>query len=306
MHDALRRIDLNLLPVFDALYRHRSVAAAADELAMSPSACSHALSRLRSALADELFVRYGAAMQPTAQAEQLAPSISDALHLLSDRLAHSVPFLPAESQQTFTFAASDFTAFTLLPELVSAIENEAPHIRFKVVQTTHRDAMDDLAAGRAQFVLGFSDEYSKPYDGIATIASQPEKYAVARSARHSRITDTLTLEQYLSERHVAVVPWSDDGSVIDASLARLGLRRDVAIELPTMMAAPYIVAGSDFLATLPARVIGQLQGAVPLIAHPVPFQTPEFTLKLLFHSRHARLPGHLWVRERIASIFGHH
>lgn len=67
MHDTLRRIDLNLLLVFDALFRHRSVVVAADELSLGASACSHALSRLRGALDDELFVRYGSAMQPTAR-----------------------------------------------------------------------------------------------------------------------------------------------------------------------------------------------------------------------------------------------
>jgi hypothetical protein len=55
MHPALRRLDLNLLPVFDAIYRHRSVRLAADELAMSTSALSHALSRLRATLNDPLF-----------------------------------------------------------------------------------------------------------------------------------------------------------------------------------------------------------------------------------------------------------
>ncbi len=33
MHDVLRRIDLNLLLMSDALFRHRAVAAAADERA---------------------------------------------------------------------------------------------------------------------------------------------------------------------------------------------------------------------------------------------------------------------------------
>ena len=68
MHEALRRLDMNLLLVFDALVRLGSVAAAAEELAMSPSACSHALTRLRGALSDPLFVRYGSGMQPTARA----------------------------------------------------------------------------------------------------------------------------------------------------------------------------------------------------------------------------------------------
>ena len=59
MHRNLRLLDLNLLLVFDALYRHRRVAEAASELAMSPSAFSHALSRLRSSLNDPLFSRQG-------------------------------------------------------------------------------------------------------------------------------------------------------------------------------------------------------------------------------------------------------
>lgn len=64
MHPVLRRLDLNLLPVFDAIYRHRSVRLAADELAMSTSALSHALSRLRITLNDPLFFREGHRMSP--------------------------------------------------------------------------------------------------------------------------------------------------------------------------------------------------------------------------------------------------
>ena len=84
MHSDLRRLDLNLLVALDALLRRRSVSAAADELAMSPSALSHALARLRVALDDELFVRIGNAMQPTAHAERLAGPVSAALALLSN------------------------------------------------------------------------------------------------------------------------------------------------------------------------------------------------------------------------------
>ncbi len=83
MHPVLRRIDLNLLPVFDAVYRSRSVRPAAEELAMSTSALSHALSRLRSALNDPLFYREGHRMCPSVYASQLAPSIASALKFLN-------------------------------------------------------------------------------------------------------------------------------------------------------------------------------------------------------------------------------
>lgn len=300
MHHKLRRIDLNLLLVFEALYRHRSVVLAADELAMSPSACSHALSRLRSAFSDELFLRYGSAMQPTAHAEQLAIPIADALQLLSGRLVDAGPFVPASSTESFIFAASDFTAFALLPSLVERIESRAPHLRIKVLHAAHRDALDDLAAGRANFVAGIADEYSSPAEGIESIEGSAEEYVVVHRKAHPRIGRALTLDQYLQERHVAVIPWTDAGSVIDTALASQGLQRDVAVELPGMMAAPFIIASSDYLMTLPKRVALKMGAAAALVMHPTPFAAPDFRLSVLYHARQAGLPGHRWMREQIA------
>ncbi len=83
MHLDLKRLDLNLLLVFEAVYRLRSVTRAAAELALSASALSHALIRLRKALADELFYRVGNDMHPTVYADSLAPAVSESLALLA-------------------------------------------------------------------------------------------------------------------------------------------------------------------------------------------------------------------------------
>jgi len=86
VHHLLRRLDLNLLLAFDALHRHRNVSTAASELAISASAFSHALARLRQALDDELFLRQGNRMQPTQRAEQLAGPVAAALRTLGEGL----------------------------------------------------------------------------------------------------------------------------------------------------------------------------------------------------------------------------
>ncbi|MFT4173831.1 MAG: LysR family transcriptional regulator [Rhodocyclaceae bacterium] len=299
MHSTLRRLDLNLLTVFDALYRCRSVAAAADELAMSPSACSHALARLRNALSDELFVRYGNAMQPTAQADQMAGAIGDALRQLADGLGQAGPFIAARSTQSFVLTASDFTAFAFLPGFIARIAAQAPHVRINVLNARHRDSLDDLAAGRAHFVLGIADEFSGPYEGIEVLDGLTDDYVIACRQGHDRIGATLSLDQYLAERHVAVMPWSDAGSVIDAALARHGWQRDVAVRLPSLLAAPFIVAHSPYLITLPRRVAVPLSQAAPLVLHEAPFETPRYTLKILFHARHAGSPAHRWMREQM-------
>ena len=306
MHDLLRRLDLNLLLIFDALFRHRSVVAAADELSMSPSACSHALSRLRVAFSDELFVRYGSAMQPTIKAEQMADGIADALRILSNRLPNSGVFVPATSKQTFVFAATDYTAFALLPKLIPCIAQQAPNVCIKVVYSTRRDSIDELAAGRIHFALGFSDESGSmgDGDGLETLDFFSDEYVIAARQDHPRIEHELNLEQYLAERHIVVLPWSDEVSLIDVMLAKQGLKREVSVQLPSVMAAPFIVANSDLLITVPLRAAQQLIDAAPLKVFSAPFHAPRFTLRALYHSRYGSMPGHRWMRDQMLLALG--
>lgn len=305
MHDSLRRIDLNLLLVFDALFRQRSVVLAADELSLSASACSHALSRLRSALGDELFVRYGNGMQPTAKAEQMASGVRDALQTLTGSLGDFGAFDPATSRQTFVFAATDFTAFALLPALVASLERDAPHVRVRVIYSTHSESRDDLAAGRIHFALGFSDEdeaRQSEQTGLESLDGLTDDYVVAMRKGHPRIKKKLSLAQYLAERHVVVTPWQTEGSVIDAKLLAAGHIRTVAVQLPSVMAAPFIVANSELLITLPRSAALQLADAIPLAIHPAPFSMPRYTLKVYFHKRHAQSPAHRWMREHMPRV----
>lgn len=304
MHDLLRQMDLNLLPVFDALFRHRSVAAAADELAMSPSACSHALARLRSALADELFVREGTAMEPTARAKKWAAGIQDGLQTLTTSLGQGRAFHAASSRQTFVFAATDFTAFALLPRLAASLEASAPRVRIKVEHSRRRDSVEALASGRVHFALGFSDETATVHPGLDAVEFFEDDYVVLARKGHPRVRSKPSVAQYLKERHVAVVPWDDEASVIDSALVRLKHSRDVAVELPSMWAAPAVVATTDFLLTLPRSAAAHAMASLPLALFPVPFRAPPYTLKAFFHPRHASTPGHQWILAQLTKALG--
>lgn len=148
MHPALRRLDLNLLLVFDAIYRHSSVRLAADELAMSTSALSHALSRLRVALNDPLFFREGHRMCPSVYATQLAPSIASVLKLLNQELTRQPEFSAADSTERIQIAITDFTALCIFPALMQKLQHEAPGLRFELRYLPHSPALTELLAGR--------------------------------------------------------------------------------------------------------------------------------------------------------------
>jgi hypothetical protein len=68
----LSAVDLNLLVAFEALYAEQSVTAAAQRLHVGQPVMSASLGRLRSLFADDLFVRVGRAMRPTAKADEIA------------------------------------------------------------------------------------------------------------------------------------------------------------------------------------------------------------------------------------------
>src|SRR5713226_10021293 len=82
----LGAIDLNLLLVFDAIMRDRSVTRAGQRLGLSQPAMSHALTRLRHMLKDDLFIRSPKGMLPTPRAEQLAIPVRMALDGLQQSL----------------------------------------------------------------------------------------------------------------------------------------------------------------------------------------------------------------------------
>lgn len=302
MHSVLRNLDMNLLLVFDSLYRHGSVTDSANELALSPSALSHSLNRLRVSLGDPLFVRTGGRMTPTAKAENIAPTISGALSSLSVCLHDQDTFTPGKSTGAFTFAATDYTAAVILPALISRINHLAPGITIKLVYSRDFNADEDLLSGKVDFALGFEEEQKLPRRGIEAVTCFTDDYAVAVRQGHPDIKDILTRKQYINAGHVVVRPWAESRSVIDRYLENQQIRRRVMVELPSLMIAPLIVSQTDLVITLPKRGISSVFDMKNLTVFAPPFPTPQYILKAYYSVALGNSPGHSWMREQIMGI----
>ncbi|MBX9268934.1 LysR substrate-binding domain-containing protein [Chromobacterium violaceum] len=301
IHPGLRGLDLNLLLLLDALFRAGSVQGAADSLAISASACSHALARLCLALGDQLFVRVGGGMRPTPRAEQLAPLVEAALALLSDGLARGAEFDPARSERRFVLAATDYTAFAVLPRFLNRMQSLAPALSFRVLQAERKVPLDALLAGSIDFALGYSEEDGPPSADIEEFDWPEEEYVAIASRDHPRIRGRLSLEAYLAERHAVVTPWSEPRGVVDLVLERMGLARSVALQLPSVLAAPFVIGGSELIMTLPRRAAQRLAEAAGVRLYPAPFAIPPYRLKLYRHRRHAGSAAHDWVWRQLAA-----
>ncbi|WP_082917847.1 LysR family transcriptional regulator [Mangrovibacter phragmitis] len=300
MHPALRRIDLNLLPVFDAVYRHRSVRIAAEELIMSTSALSHALSRLRTALNDPLFFREGHRMCPSVYATQLAPAIASALTFLNQQLIPQPDFSPAVATDCLQIAITDFTAFCVFPALMHKVQPLAPGIRFELRYLPHSPALTELLAGEVDLALGFNVLNETEHPDLDEITWQRDEYVVISNVNRAR----LTLEDYLAASHVVVTPWNETQGVLDIELERMGHTRQVAIKTPSMLSAPFIIEHSDMLMAIPRSAAERLARSAHLKIFPLPFDAPPFDVKIYSHKRSGHRGVTHWLKQQLQAIAG--
>ena len=129
----LRNFDLNLLVIFRAIMQRGSIAGAADEIGLSPSAVSHALSRLRVMLNDELFHRTANGVAPTERAKELNIEVERGLSFISSAISLQHEFVPTTAERVFTMQVTDYVSGFLLPRLAARLQKEAPGISVNIL-----------------------------------------------------------------------------------------------------------------------------------------------------------------------------
>ncbi len=287
-------VDLDLVAVLHELLRTGSTTAAAQRLGRTQSAVSHALGRLRAAFGDELFVRTGRRLVPTARAEALAGPVE---RLLLDAAALIRPpeasFDPARLDRVFVIGGTDYADATVLPPLMRRLRAEAPGVE---VRTRFLgDDIDRAIQGREvdlAFGAGFRD-----LAGIVEQRLYEEHLSVVVRARHPALRAKLTLDRYCALDHVLVTPRGLPGSFVDTALGELGRSRRVVLRVPSFSTAALVVAETDLIVTLPdgfARAMARLHR---LKVSPLPLPLPPFKFTMAFARQQSADPAHVWLRK---------
>jgi DNA-binding transcriptional LysR family regulator len=301
-HDrALASLDLNLLVVLDALLAERHVTRAAARLGLTQPACSHALARLRRALGDPLLVRGPRnVMVPTARAEALAPGLRASLAGLATALRGEAPFDPAAAERSFHVACGDYAELVLLAPLLGRLARKAPGVDVWMTPLAlgRDDMVRQLATGAADLAVG-PPRRDWP-EGLYTRVLFEERFRCVMRRGHPAAKGALTLARYCALSHLLVTPRGTPGSLVDDALAALGHTRRVAAAVPHFAVAPYVVAGSDLVATLGEHVVEAGAAPLGLVVKPLPFAVPPFAITMTWHERVHRDPAQRWLREQIA------
>ncbi|HLX82119.1 MAG TPA: LysR family transcriptional regulator [Burkholderiales bacterium] len=292
-------LDLNLLRVFDAVLRDRSVTSAAKHLGLTQPAVSNALARLRAQFEDTLFVRTPTGMDATPFARELSEPVRQALALLESAMAHGPGFDPATSTRAFRFYMSDLGQIEFLPPLIERAQRIAQGVRLEAVSLEVENIGDALAAGALDLAVGFLPGLGPP------VRRQPlfrDPYVCLMRADHPAIGAKLTKKQFLAASH-ALVSYKGGHRVIEEALERAGLARKIALRVPHFTVVPMVLERSDLILILPSKVarVYERQGRFKFLPPPVPI--PPADVAAHWHERFERDPGNRWLREMIMELF---
>jgi DNA-binding transcriptional LysR family regulator len=297
----LRQLDLALLTVFSEAMRHRKLTVVAERLGLTQSAISHSLKRLRRAFGDELFMRRPFGVEPTQRALDIAERVEQILMLSREVVGAAQPFDPANSSRLFRIAGADQQVALFAPMLIRTLLQEAPSVRLSFRPQMRDEAVKALADGDLDVAIGLKRAPSSDYESRLLFE---ENYRVLARLGHPGIKRKLTLKTYLELEHVLVSFGGDLRGVVDVSLSKLGKSRRVIASVPSFFPAFAVVAETDAVATIPAKVAELYRHRFGLVCHEPPVTLRSFSVTALWHRRNSSNPGLNWLVGLLAVAAG--
>lgn len=287
-----KRLDLNLLVALDLMLRLRSISRAAEQMNMSQSAMSNALTRLRQYFDDPLLVQVGRRLELTPRAEAMQDSVRDILVRVDAAISSEADFDPAQSNREFSVLMSDFTMQVLMPHVLRLAYEASPSIRFRLLpQQTFpyleidRGEADLLVAPK---IFSSSDHPSLPLfeDDYCCVVWNEGRLAGS----------PLTEKDFAEAGHVRMVPSTGAISFEDQFLERRGITRRIEATSFSFTSLPYLVVGTNRIATVHSLIAKQAQRHLPIEIHPLPFPWTRLDEVLQWHGHRSRDPGLVWLR----------
>ena len=291
----LRSLDLNLLTVFEAIYEVGGVSAAADRLALSQSATSHALSRLREVCKDELFVRTPQGLSPTPVAQEMYPAINRALEDLRASLAQASGFDPAQSKRNFRISIPHPMGPFYALNLQTAVAGSAPGVTmtFDTVSLPV-DLEDNLRDGLVDLAIDWLPVELDPFVNKRLF---DDRLALIARGDHPSVSSRITIEDLRKAKFVTPHRRRQVEHLPQAVRELYDLQLHVAVRVSELLEIPTVVASTDLLGFMPLSIGSLLEKRLGLRVLALPLELPAVPVYMIWHEARSKDAGHRWLRE---------
>jgi len=298
----LRRFNLNLLPVLEALLECRNVTRAGERLGLSQPATSAALSKLREAFKDDLLVMVGREMKLTPKAERLGEPLRQLLALLEVTFEPE-DFNPSQWAGEFIIATADYVSLMVLPELLKRVEAEAPKLTIRIT-AVNRGSVAGLRSDEIDLIIAPPQVVGDPT--LMTRSLFADRFVCAYWREEGKAPPVITPESYLERRHVTtsmdpILPGSLRSNFAKEIDALRSSQRNLAT-LPNYSLLPFLLLGTPHFGLLQERLVKMMQAYLPIDYVEPPTEIPPIEVGMIWNPRVNHDPAHIWVRQTLADI----
>ncbi|ELV8655686.1 LysR family transcriptional regulator [Vibrio vulnificus] len=292
----MKNTDLNLIPIFVAIFEEQNLSKAAARLDISQPAVSKALARLRDIYDEPLFHRSPSGVEPTSFAVDIYPAMLTAFKNFTSTLSASSEFEAKVSNRIFSIACVSVASYELMPQLLKQIRQHAPNISLEVHPLFTEDYESDLRLQRYDLIIDMAPRGWTPLK-VEPIFS--ERLMVVCCANHPRIADACSVAQFLAEEHVVVSRWHARKSLMSAEdIADLAQRKIVYRASGALEMLP-VIHGSEYIGMLPESTINAFAGTYNIKAVSLPFDHDVYDLCAIWHPSRSSESAHQWLRNQL-------
>lgn len=293
-----KNLDLNLLAALDALFRRRSVSRAAEEMFITQSAMSNALSRLRDYFDDPLLIQTGRNMELSPLGINLAKQVRDILVQIETTTSIAHAFDPSASNQGVTMMVSDYTLHRIIPPFLSCVAKMAPGLTFDFrAQQTFPHLL--LERGEADLLIA-PLLFCSP-DHPSEVLFKDDFCCIVDASR----ADTgpcLDIHDFETCGHIVMIPPNGGESLASrmCNEANLKLREEVRTYSFASMLA--LVAGTRRVAIVQRRLAATWahDPNIRIVEPPVPLYALEQAVQWRDHR--SRDPLLVWLRSVLRTV----
>lgn len=298
---ASSKLDLNLLRYLVVLVQERSVSRTANKMLVTQPAVSAALKRLRMTFDDPILVRSGQSMQATPRAIEMASVLEPMLFSIEEMAQDQKKFDPAHSHMVFTLTCSDYVQFTLMSILTNAIRCSAPDISLVIKPANPEKIAHWMESGQVDLGIGY---LPNPPEHLRSRMLWREEQVCLIRKNHPALRRDWTKKLYSELTHVAISPGGAGiyGARIDHALKSEGVKRQISLTLPSFLAIPYVVAKTDYVATVPATIARHFSSFLPLTSINLPLALPAFEISMYWHERVHADVAQKWLRQQVMDV----
>ncbi|WP_460275693.1 LysR family transcriptional regulator [Celeribacter sp. ULVN23_4] len=296
----MSHFDLNLVRVFIAIWDHRSVTLAAENLKLTQPAVSQSLRRLRDLYSDPLFLRAANMMEPTQKAKDLYRPLRQALETIAATVHSDQAFDPKTSNRRFSLTMSDIAETNLLPKLAAELQDSAPSIQIAINPLDSTSVIGQLRSGQTDLALGHIPDAAA--DGIKSTSLWQDSFVCLMSKDHPKAGRPLTLEEMARLRFVDIQDDAPGFAVAKRTLEEFHVKRKVVMTTAHYASIPKIVRETDLVALFPysPALHANAQGGFYFSA--LPFSVPQTNVAVHYHVQFQSDPGIQWLHGIIVSL----